>query len=77
MWRKALPKKYKTKLSFSTAIHKQQQFLDRVEYWNANYSKYYRVSDVILLGNLARSESKVGDLDLCVNIERVQAFSPS
>ncbi|HFG1878670.1 TPA: hypothetical protein ACGF2C_003618, partial [Vibrio cholerae] len=70
-----MPKKYKTKLSFSTALNKLQQFLDRVEYWNTNYSKYYRVSDVVLLGSLARSESKVGDLDLCVNIERVQAFS--
>ncbi|EGR0601672.1 TPA: hypothetical protein PX766_003457 [Vibrio cholerae] len=77
MRRKILPKKYKTKLSFSTALNKLQQFLDRVEYWNTNYSKYYRVSDVVLLGSLARSESKVGDLDLCVNIERVQAFSPS
>ncbi len=77
MRRHILPKKYKTKLSFATALNKLQQFLDRVEYWNANYSKYYRVSDVVLLGSLARSEPKVGDLDLCVNVERVQAFSPS
>lgn len=76
MRRHLLPKKYKTKLSFATALNKLQQFLDRVEYWNANYSKYYCVSDVVLLGSLARSEPKVGDLDLCVNVKRVQAFSP-
>lgn len=69
-----MPKKYKTKMQLNTATKKLQAFMDRAKFWNENYSKYYRITDVVLLGSLARKENKVSDIDLCVKVERVQGF---
>ncbi|WP_415721711.1 nucleotidyltransferase domain-containing protein [Photobacterium ganghwense] len=69
-----MPKNYKNKMSHSTAVRKLEAFIERVQYWNENYSKYYRVVDVVLLGSLARNETKVSDIDLCVKIERTMGF---
>ena len=69
-----MPKNYKTKLLYSTAVGKLQTFIDRAQYWNAHYSKYYRIVDVVLLGSLARNDTRVSDIDLCVKIERSMDF---
>ncbi|WP_394210973.1 hypothetical protein [Enterovibrio calviensis] len=66
-----MPKKYKQKISRKVAVKKLNAFMERVEYWNQNYARFFRFKDIVLLGSLARSEDKVGDIDICYKLERV------
>lgn len=70
-----MPKKYKSKLKRDVALRKLEALIDRVDFWNSNYSKYYRVDEVTLVGSLARNEQNVTDIDLCVKVSRTQEFS--
>ncbi len=48
--------------------------MERLEFWNKNYSRYYRVEEAALVGSMARNETSFGDIDLCVKVNRTQEF---
>lgn len=69
-----MPKKYKKKLFYKTATKKLQGLLDRIQKWNSQYSKYYYVANAVMLGSLARKETSVSDIDICVQVKRTDQF---
>ena len=59
------------------ALKKLQSAVDRIVHWNKNYANFFRVEDVYLVGSLAKNELNVGDIDLCVRVERTKNFKAS
>lgn len=70
-----MPVKYKTKLTHKVALKKLEQAVERALYWNKHYSEFYYIEDMVLVGSMARGESRVGDIDICVRVNRAKEFS--
>jgi len=64
-----MPKKFKTKIGRGVAIKKLESLIERTDYWNQNYASKFCVSDLVLVGSLARNEDKVGDIDVACQVE--------
>jgi len=56
------------------ALKKIQDVIDRISFWNSNHSKFYRVKSATLVGSMARNEVSIGDIDICMEVERVNEF---
>lgn len=71
-----MPVRYKTKLTHKVALRKLEQAVERAVYWNEHYSEFYHIEDMTLVGSMARGEQRVGDIDLCIKVDRAKKFSP-
>lgn len=65
-----MPKRFTTKMTKAVALKKLSALLDRVSKWNSDYARYFGIDNVVLVGSLARNESSVGDIDLCLRLSR-------
>ena len=46
--------------------------MQRAELWNKNYAWWVQIKSIVLAGSLARNSDVVGDVDLCIEIDRVK-----
>lgn len=67
-----MPKYFQTKISRRIALKKLESLVERTAIWNDNYAKKCRVSDIVLVGSVARSEEKVGDVDVACEVEKIE-----
>lgn len=65
-----MPKRFTKKMSRAVALKKLSALLDRVSKWNIDFARYYSIDKVVLVGSLARNETSVGDIDLCLRLSR-------
>lgn len=72
-----MPKFYKTKLTKPVAHKKLLGLLERIQFWNNEYSEYYRIEKAALVGSLARDGDRFGDIDVCIDLKRSKKFNPA
>ncbi|GGX62476.1 hypothetical protein [Saccharospirillum salsuginis] len=70
-----MPKNFKTKMKKGVALKKLQDLIDRIEYWNKHYATYFKVQSATLVGSLARNQEVIGDIDVCMQVQRAKEFS--
>jgi hypothetical protein len=69
-----LPKNYKSKMKNEVALKKLQALIDRMLFWNSNYAKFYRIEAATLVGSMAKNDQFIGDIDICMDVQRVREF---
>ena len=67
-----MPKNYKTQIRREIAIKKLEGALQRANMWNKNHAWWIRIRTIVLVGSLARNSDVVGDVDLCIEIDRIK-----
>ncbi|MCL1080069.1 hypothetical protein D5R81_18745 [Parashewanella spongiae] len=72
-----MPKQYKTKLSKPVAHKKLFGLLERIQFWNNEYSEYYQIEKAALVGSLTRDGERFGDIDVCIDLKRSKKFNPA
>ncbi|RLV57816.1 hypothetical protein D5018_20550 [Parashewanella curva] len=72
-----MPKFYKTKLTKPVAHKKLLGLLERIQFWNNEYSEYYQIEKAALVGSLARDGDRFGDIDICIDLKRSKKFNPA